>query len=255
MRRHRFVHSFEPRGDTLGHRARERATVDRRDRGGRPALAFAVRQRGTSLRRAKARLGRLLRALALGLFAGVLAYPPLYLALGGVAIAAFTVHVALFFLVLDVWVLLGAMAFVAARDWSVHPPYAPGEPNALALDPASLGATGESIVGTVERLAGAPAGPVVLDAWGRSPAPRRVLEADDFLLRPRGEGLPVVVRLEAAPVVLGEPARGAVALLPLSREGRAELLSEEVLYVALQEGDRVRLHASTFEPVARLDHL
>ena len=253
--RHRFVQAFETKSGPEPRRARERASVDGRDRGGRTVAAPTVRPRGAGLRRAKAMLGRLLRPLGLGLFAGVVAYPVLYLALGGVAIAAFTVHVASFFLVLDLWVFVAAMAFVAARDWTVHVPYAPGEPNVLNLDPAALGADGESVVGIVERLEGTPEGAVLLDAWGRTVTPRRVVEGDDFLLRPLGAGAPVVVRLESAPLVLGEPTRGAAALVPLSREGRAELLGEDVVYVRLSEGDRVRVHAGVFERIARLDHI
>ena len=255
MSRHRFVHAFETASGPEGQRARERASVDGRDRGGRPVPAFTLRQRGEGLRRVKGALGRLLRPLGLGLFGGVAAYPLLYLGLGGVAIAAFTAHVALFFGALDLWVIVAAMAFVAARDWTVHVPYAPGEPNALDLDPAALGVGARSVVGTVERLEGPSGDTLLVAAWGRSMAPRRVVECDDFLLRPLGEGLPLVVRFESAPLVLGEPSRGAVAMLPLSREGRAELLSDEVHYVALEEGDRVRVHAAAFEEVPRLDHV
>ncbi|MEM1414761.1 MAG: hypothetical protein AAGH15_07665 [Myxococcota bacterium] len=254
MARHRFVQVFDARRDV----ARERFMRDRRDRGGRDVPAPTVRRRGARLRAAKAALGAVLRPLGLALFGGVIAYPALYFAVGAMAVACFTVHVALFFAVFDLWVLLGVMAFVAGRDRTVHAPFHEGAPNALGLDPTQLGVGAVSLVGTVARLGpstGPTPGPVLVDAWGRAPVPRRVLETDDFVLTPADGSLPVVVRFEAAPLVLGRPERLRVETVPLSRPGRAELGGGEALIVEVREGDRLRLHASGLSDLPRLDHV
>ncbi len=114
-----------------------------------------------------------------------------------------------------------------------------------------------AVVGKVALLTPASDTMVWREVWTRGGVrPRRAAEGDDFAIIPDDGSAPIVVRLEAPPILLGTPETdvGASALTASLRHVGG-LTDERVYALTLREGTSVALFLDVSTEVPRLDHI
>jgi hypothetical protein len=155
-------------------------------------------------------IGRLLRWVGLVLFASPVLVAVRFIIgnsqprIADWLVVIFVLVVCTFFAILNLFVVASVAAYVVRnreRTPYLVPPRGP-LPNLVADDASERSAPGTRVLvrGTAVRLEprGDP-GPILTDAWTKT---ERRTEADDFAIRREGDALPVVVRLETAPLLL-----------------------------------------------------
>ncbi len=149
----------------------------------------------------------------------------------------FVLLVVVFFALLNLFVLVSVAAWIVRNR--IREPYlvAPGAPlpSLVAEDASASSPPGARVLvrGTAVRLEPrGDTGPLVTDVWGRA---ERRTEADDFAVRRGASAIPVAVRLETAPLLLG-----AAEL----REGDEVVVVARVREVATS-ADRIELGGET----------
>jgi hypothetical protein len=154
-------------------------------------------------------IGRLLRWVGLVLFVSPILVAVRFLIgnhyprIADWIVVVFVLLVCLFFAILNLFVLASVAAYLVRNRERTPYLVAPrGSPSLVADDATERSAPGARVLarGTITRLEprGDP-GPILTDAWTKS---ERRTEADDFAIRRKGDALPVIVRLETAPLLL-----------------------------------------------------
>lgn len=172
---------------------------------------------------------------------------------GAIAVVPFVLAVASAALAFNLYFVIAAIRHLRERSHVRRLPFGRRGADLLGLfrDPES------AIVGKVTRLAPAEDPLVWREVWTRGGVrPLRAAEGDDFAILPDDGSAPIVVRLEAPPILLGVPETDVDAsALTASLRHAAGLTDERLYTLTLREGASVALFHDVSTEIPRLDHI